>query len=242
MGYPVDAAHPYKHYARSVILNGIDAPAKKVLLMPSKNCLDIQAGLESGHFNKETEFVLFERDPEIAKSIRDFCDLYNLWYRLHVTDLFSQKSVKLIQQSDGTRPFDLIFFDFCCKFNPRVNAFLQELWCRSGICYAPTAFTYSITTRRVPSKMVEDCKNTRRGDKFNFKYGHVYHSPGSYELHRNAIASAILTLNCMEYRKTCIHDFLMYKEPGKGLEMLTFTINFGEPNENRRGGFTWMSL
>jgi len=95
---------------------------REVLLLPGAELLDLQQGFINGCFDDKTNFVLVERDIEIATAIDEYYRNYPGSYELFIDRL------ETLRPSDlGGRSFDFVNLDTCNAYTPVLHTWLENV-------------------------------------------------------------------------------------------------------------------
>jgi len=213
MAYDYGKQRPKKSLSRHMIWQAVKKTAKKALLFPAEHCHDIVEGLGLNVFSVDTEFVLIERDPEVAKKISKKCEALGL------------KKVKIINKCFGGEfhpgnGFDFMFFDFCGEATAEVyDAFHYAITPKTLTKDALLAFTFSIQGRVNPFHNWDPAM--RSG----------FHRPAS-AMQMNSIKeishgrwSCDKTLEALQCSSSYLTEFMIYKEIGPAAQMVCFAVD-----------------
>lgn len=202
-----------KELPRSMVWNMVKEPAKRVLLFPGKHCHDLVLGLSQGKINERTEFVLVERDPKVARSIRKKCKSLGLHSFEIVNQVFDGKVLK------NQGHFDLAFFDFCGEMTEVVfDALGEPGWSAENIAMTfSTKYRFNNFQRKFPG------------------YRNSFNPPSDAMVlanHKKENEHAYWTCDAAliglhKDSKSLIH-FIGYKEGKKGCPMVFFTLDTGQ--------------
>jgi len=219
--YNYDVDRPIKGFVRNQLWSRVKGTAKKVLLLPGRDCLDIKAGIDAGKINpKTTELYLFESRKDIAKIIRANCKKMGLRHAyIYPTSVHKEVGKDVIESVEN---FDLMFFDFCGYVKPEIIDFLEWLCPKTQDPANIIAFTFSVGLRNNPLYNLDPQFNKT----FHPPTGSI--CPWSSETKDKAAWTAQKTLKTIKKTDKDLIDFIHYNDTGS--PMLFFSIDFTEGN------------
>lgn len=224
--YNYDASRPMKTIPRSMFWNSIQGIAKKVLLLPARDCLDIQEGLRLGKIDENTHLDLFEKDPLIAHLIDQKCQSWGFKsFKVHNCDInewfasyssviqrcenlgLENKQVKdLYNQCKNLFNYDAIFLDYCCQMSYKTFSAIQNAR-NAGILSCPViAFTFSTNLRN------NDFYRKDAGVRKGFQYPHNSLINPRLNTSKQAIWSCDKTLSILGLRSKSIKFYMTYND------------------------------
>lgn len=251
MSFDHDKDRPYKSLPRRLAWERVRGVAKKVLLLPGRECLDIKEGLAMGKATVNTEFHLVERDPETAKVIWRECKKLGLknftilkgemcrgraWWndieKEHGGDFLTKMA-----------EYDLAFFDFCGEMTDKVFRFLMDFgvnghsdWMKFSAKNGVLAFTFSTVCRsnhffckHEENHDLHDATKGRNLQRFpSTRRGFKIPQANQVNIHLDLYKAAWncdATLDALGTKGGDLLDFITYKEEGRAKPMVFFTVD-----------------
>lgn len=232
--YRSKIVHRYKFDQRHIIWTYLTEPAKKVLLMPGEDCLDIIVGLEYGKINKDTVIHIVERNKKVLDKIAYKCvnlgiPLSNLcFYHGQVEDL----AAKLFSNSH----YDLIYLDLCGQLTYPVLSLIKYMGYKEVFKNTPVFFTFCNHIRNGNELFWDTFKSDLDySEGIDFKYSVPYAK--DYLPHKIAfwtVRTVLDSMNIRSNRKLSINFFKSYREVGMANKFCFFGTDFRPRNRAPR--------
>lgn len=236
MPYNYDVDRPIKAFVRKQLWTSVKGVAKKVLLLPGRDCLDIKEGIDAGKIDPETTVLhLFEEYSDIARIIRKNCKKLGLKHatvfdmqvqHLHwgETALYSFFHTKTGRLAKGRSNYDLVFLDFCGQITQEILDFIKfiaipnriNLMSDDGVL----AFTFAYGLRR--EEFFKSQAHVRMNKTFIPPAGSL--RPWSSQAQKKAVWTAQIALKSIKKGYKDLIDFYAYNDTKT--PMLFFSVDF----------------
>lgn len=249
MSYDQEISRFHKPASHSYLWGSVTDPIKCGWFFPAKHCHDLQFGIDQGKITTDTALVLFERDPEIMKHIKQFCRenclhntiFFNIRFEdfftkvrrkgaitnIHGDDIMSLYNLKRPSDILKAQPFscpDIAFFDFCGDITSENLNILERLcpWLQKTV----VGFTFSVLAR-----------NNKLYDGFEENVGNYLKIKNTFQVfpstspcYNKGIFAAELA--CKALRNNAPDHLMMYQEPNR-LSMIFLLLNMNNKEVRR---------
>jgi len=247
MGVYDQKVRVHKQVAQDLMFQRISEPIKGGLFFPSRDCLDLQKGLALGKIDTNSRLILFERDPEIMKSIKAFCRRNKLknsiFFEMPFEDITQKVRKNVVTDINGddasigrmptetikhyANEMDMMFFDFCGEMKRKIYDAIRDgdLGEQSLFVNNPVVgFTFTPAIRH------NDFHKETQFETRKIKYplsGQWLRDSACIEKAEWTVSKALETLKIRGHKISDVHEFSMYKEDGKSMVMVFFLVDLG---------------
>jgi len=225
MHYKTDATRIIKNVPRMKVWDSVQGKAKRALLLPSTELLDVKQGLEMGKIDHDTYILAFECVRDRAKKI--YSDLKAMGFKN--VDVIADTVQHYFRHKNqhvwgAHKPFDVVFLDFCGELTEDIHEFISihlnkfviqngnGLVAKDGVL----AFTHSFICRK---NLLYKNRPAYRKDSFKYPADTLINPNLALE---KAAWTCDKALEAMGLKCSALETYVVYNDTG--VSMVYFSI------------------